>query len=401
MNMSSHHKTAITILGATGSIGLSTLDVISRHLDRFSVFALTAYQQIERLADLCLRFQPVYAVVAKQTDAVKLQQRFRIAAINTEVLYGEEALCHVAQANETDAVMAAIVGAAGLLPTLSAAQAGKTIYLANKETLVVAGALFMQAVQQSNAQLLPVDSEHNAIYQVLPTDYQGDLVQAGIASLILTASGGPFLHTPLSDFARIIPEEAVKHPNWSMGQKISVDSATMMNKGLELIEAHWLFNAPAKQLEVIIHPQSVVHSMVRYIDGSVLAQMGEADMRIPIAHCLGLTQRINSGAKQLDFTRLNGLNFLAADFNRFPCLKLAYEVLHSSNDASACILNAANEIAVGAFLHKLIGFMDIARVVDSCLQLFSGHTATDIKELLELDQQVRMAAENWIRTHTI
>lgn len=398
--MSSHCKTAITILGATGSIGLNTLDVINRHPNRFSVFALTAYRQIDRLAELCLRYQPVYAVVAEQADAARLQKHLHTFSCATEVLFGEQALCEVAQSDETDAVMAAIVGAAGLMPTLSAAKAGKTIYLANKETLVVAGSLFMQAVHEHGARLLPVDSEHNAIYQVLPKDYRGDLSEAGIASLILTASGGPFLYTALSDFAGITSEQAVRHPNWSMGQKISVDSATMMNKGLELIEAHWLFNAPADQLEVVIHPQSVVHSMVRYIDGSVLAQMGEADMRIPIAHCLGLPDRIVSGAKHLDFTQLNGLHFLTADFNRFPCLKLAYDVLHSNHPAASCVLNAANEIAVAAFLNKQIRFIDIASLVDSCLELFSAQPALSIEELLVLDEQVRISAQKWVKTHT-
>ena len=341
---------SITILGATGSIGLNTLDVIGRHPERFVVFALTAHQQIDRLAELCFRFQPMYAVVATAQQACVLQAQLQTAALKTEVLYGEQALCEVAQASETDAVMAAIVGAAGLKPTLAAAKAGKIIYLAKKETLVVAGALFMQTVQQYGARLLPVDSEHNAIFQSLPADYQGNPQLAGVESLILTASGGPFLHTPLDEFATITPEAAINHPNWKMGRKISVDSASMMNKGLELIEARWLFNVTAKQLEVVIHPQSVIHSMVRYIDGSVLAQMGKPDMRIPIAHCLGLPDRIVSDVKQLDFTRLSGLNFFAPDFVRFPCLKLAYDVLNSSNDASSCVLNAANEIAVAAFL---------------------------------------------------
>ncbi|PIT15654.1 1-deoxy-D-xylulose-5-phosphate reductoisomerase [Snodgrassella alvi] len=394
--MSGCNPTSITILGATGSIGLNTLDVIARHPERFAVFALTAHQQIDRLAELCIRFQPVYAVVASATQVSALQVQLQAAAVTTEVLFGEQALCDVAQASETDAVMAAIVGAAGLKPTLAAAKAGKTIYLANKETLVVAGALFMQTVQQNGARLLPVDSEHNAIFQALPADYQGDLEQAGVASLILTASGGPFLHTPLADFAAITPEAAIQHPNWQMGRKISVDSASMMNKGLELIEARWLFNAAAERLEVVLHPQSVIHSMVRYIDGSVLAQMGEPDMRIPIAHCLGLPDRIDSGVKQLDFTRLSGLNFLAPDFVRFPCLKLAYDVLHSSHAASSCILNAANEIAVAAFLDGLIRFTELASVVDNCLQHFSGQPASSIEELLQLDGQVRSAATTWV-----
>lgn len=394
--MSGYNPTSITILGATGSIGQSTLDVIGRHPERFSVFALTAHQKIDRLAELCIRFRPVCAVVATAAQADVLRVQLQMAAVTTEVLFGEQALCDVAQDSETDAVMAAIVGAAGLRPTLAAAKAGKTIYLANKETLVVAGALFMQTVQQYGARLLPVDSEHNAIFQALPDNYQGNLEQAGVASLVLTASGGPFLHTALADFAAITPETAIRHPNWQMGRKISVDSASMMNKGLELIEAHWLFNAAAEQLEVIIHPQSVIHSMVRYRDGSVLAQMGKPDMRIPIAHCLGLPDRIDSGVEQLDFTSLSGLHFLAPDFVRFPCLKLAYDVLHSNHPASSCVLNAANEVAVAAFLDRNIQFVDIASVVDNCLQYFSGQTASSIEELLQLDTRVRSVASAWI-----
>lgn len=394
--MSGYNPTSITILGATGSIGQSTLDVIGRHPERFSVFALTAHQKIDRLTELCIRYHPVYAVVATAAQADVLRVQLQTAAATTEVLFGEQALCDVAQDSETDAVMAAIVGAAGLRPTLAAAKAGKTIYLANKETLVVAGALFMQTVQQYGARLLPVDSEHNAIFQALPDNYQGNLEQAGVASLVLTASGGPFLHTALADFAAITPETAIRHPNWQMGRKISVDSASMMNKGLELIEAHWLFNAAAEQLEVIIHPQSVIHSMVRYRDGSVLAQMGKPDMRIPIAHCLGLPDRIDSGVEQLDFTSLSGLHFLAPDFVRFPCLKLAYDVLHSNHPASSCVLNAANEVAVAAFLDRNIQFVDIASVVDNCLQYFSGQTASSIEELLQLDTRVRSVASAWI-----
>ena len=394
--MSGYNPVSVTILGATGSIGQSTLDVIGRHPERFSVFALTAHQKIDRLAELCIRFRPVYAVVATAAQADVLRAQLQTAAVTTEILFGEQALCDVARDSETDAVMAAIVGAAGLRPTLAAAKAGKTIYLANKETLVVAGALFMQTVQQYGARLLPVDSEHNAIFQALPDDYQGDLEHAGVASLVLTASGGPFLHTAQADFAAITPEAAIRHPNWQMGHKISVDSASMMNKGLELIEAHWLFNAAAEQLEVIIHPQSVIHSMVRYRDGSVLAQMGKPDMRIPIAHCLGLPDRIDSGVEQLDFTSLNGLHFLAPDFVRFPCLKLAYDVLHSNHPASSCVLNAANEVAVAAFLDKRIRFIDLAAVVDSCLQYFSGQSASSIEELLQMDMQVRSVANSWI-----
>ncbi|MDF7675241.1 1-deoxy-D-xylulose-5-phosphate reductoisomerase [Neisseriaceae bacterium ESL0693] len=391
------YTTAITVLGATGSIGLNTLDVIRRHPEEFSVFALTAHRQIDKLAQLCQQFMPQYAVVADEIAARQLQQQLQhLQVTRTQVLFGQEALCEVSQASEVDGVMVAIVGAAALLPALSAAKAGKTIYLANKETLVMAGALFMQTIQQSGARLLPVDSEHNAIFQTLPENYNGQLNEAGVASLILTASGGPFLHTPVADFAAITPEQAIKHPNWHMGQKISVDSASMMNKGLELIEAHWLFNAPANQLEVIIHPQSIIHSMVRYIDGSVLAQLGEADMRIPIAYCMGLRHRMHSGAEPLDFTANPQLTFLPPDFERFPCLKLAYDVLHSDNNAASCILNAANEVAVAAFLNHQLRFTDLSVLVDFCLQKLSQQQAASIDELMQLDARVRTIAQEWI-----
>lgn len=391
------HTTAITVLGATGSIGLNTLDVIQRHPEKFSVFALSAHHQVDKLAQLCQTFMPQYAVVADEMAARQLQQQLQHLQITqTQVLFGQQALCDISQANEVDGVMVAIVGAAALLPALAAAKAGKTIYLANKETLVMAGALFMQTVRQNGARLLPVDSEHNAIFQTLPENYNGQLDQAGVASLILTASGGPFLHTPIADFASITPEQAIKHPNWHMGRKISVDSASMMNKGLELIEAHWLFNAPAQQLEVIIHPQSIIHSMVRYIDGSVLAQLGEADMRIPIAYCMGLRQRIHTGATSLDFTAHQQLTFLPPDFQRFPCLKLAYDVLHSDNNVASCILNAANEVAVAAFLNHQLRFTDLSVLVDFCLQGLSQQKAETIDELMHLDACVRTMAQDWI-----
>lgn len=393
----SRDTTAVTVLGATGSIGLNTLDVIQRHPEKFSVFALTAQHQIEKLAQLCVQFHPKYAVVADEAAAQQLKRHLQAAQISqTEVLSGTSALCDVASAREANAVMVAIVGAAALLPALAAAKAGKVIYLANKETLVMAGALFMQTVHQHGARLLPVDSEHNAIFQTLPENYQGDLDQAGVETLILTASGGPFLTTDLADFAAITPAQAVKHPNWQMWRKISVDSASMMNKGLELIEARWLFNAPAQRLEVVVHPQSIIHSMVRYKDGSVLAQLGEADMRIPIAYCMGLTERMASGAGKLDFTTLPSLTFSAPDFNRFPCLKLAYDVLTSDNNAASCILNAANEVAVAAFLNNQIRFTDLAVVVDFCLQQMQHQQAQSIDELMQLDADSRTVARNWI-----
>lgn len=386
---------SLTILGSTGSIGTSTLDVVARHPERFRIFALSGHSQTAKLAEQCLAFHPQYAVTANEAQAAELRAHLAAAGCQTEVLHGEQALCNIAAAPETDGVMAAIVGAAGLPPTLVAARAGKTIYLANKETLVVSGSLFMQTAAQSGARILPVDSEHNAIYQVLPPE-KGYLKHNGVQSIILTASGGPFLHTDLADFPAITPEQAVKHPNWQMGRKISVDSATMMNKGLELIEAHWLFNCPPEKLETVIHPQSVVHSMVRYADGSVLAQMGTPDMRTPIAYCLGLPERIASGVPPLDFAALSALTFETPDYHRFPCLELAYQAMQAGGGVP-CVLNAANEIAVAAFLAGRIRFTDIAHTVQHCLeQDFSG-SHHSLEGLLDLDAAARRAAEAFVR----
>ncbi|WP_314251012.1 1-deoxy-D-xylulose-5-phosphate reductoisomerase [Eikenella halliae] len=386
---------SLTILGSTGSIGTSTLDVVARHPERFRIFALSGHSQTAKLAEQCLAFRPQYAVTANEAQAAELRAHLAAAGCQTEVLHGEQALCDIAAAPETDGVMAAIVGAAGLPPTLAAARAGKTIYLANKETLVVSGSLFMQTAAQSGARILPVDSEHNAIYQVLPPE-KGYLKHNGVQSIILTASGGPFLHTDLVDFPAITPEQAVKHPNWQMGRKISVDSATMMNKGLELIEAHWLFNCPPEKLETVIHPQSVVHSMVRYADGSVLAQMGTPDMRTPIAYCLGLPERIASGVPPLDFTTLSALTFETPDYRRFPCLELAYQAMQAGGGVP-CVLNAANEIAVAAFLANRIRFTDIAHTVRHCLeQDFSG-SHHSLEGLLDLDAAARRAAEAFVQ----
>ena len=386
---------SLTILGSTGSIGTSTLDVVARHPERFRIFALSGHSQTAKLAEQCLAFRPQYAVTANEAQAAELRTHLAAAGCQTEVLHGEQALCDIAAAPETDGVMAAIVGAAGLPPTLAAARAGKTIYLANKETLVVSGSLFMQTAAQSGARILPVDSEHNAIYQVLPPE-KGYLKHNGVQSIILTASGGPFLHTDLADFPAITPEQAVKHPNWQMGRKISVDSATMMNKGLELIEAHWLFNCPPEKLETVIHPQSVVHSMVRYADGSVLAQMGTPDMRTPIAYCLGLPERIASGVPPLDFAALSALTFETPDYRRFPCLELAYQAMQAGGGVP-CVLNAANEIAVAAFLAGRIRFTDIAHTVQHCLeQDFSG-SHHSLEGLLDLDAAARRAAEAFVQ----
>ena len=385
----------LTILGSTGSIGESTLDVVSRHPEKFRVFALAGHRQVDKLAAQCKQFRPEYAVVGDAGHAAELEKKLKQEGIDTQVLYGAQALIDVASADEVSGVMCAIVGAAGLPSALAAARKGKTIYLANKETLVVSGALFMETARQNGAAVLPIDSEHNAIFQVLPRDYTGRLNEHGINSIILTASGGPFLNTDLSTFDSITPEQAVKHPNWSMGRKISVDSASMMNKGLELIEAHWLFNCPPEKLEVVIHPQSVIHSMVRYRDGSVLAQLGNPDMRTPIAYCLGLPERIDSGVGELDFGALSALTFQKPDFDRFPCLKLAYQAMNAGGVAP-CVLNAANEVAVAAFLDKRIKFTDIAKVVAHCLaQDFSdGHH--DIESLLAQDAQTRRQAEAFI-----
>ena len=385
----------LTILGSTGSIGESTLDVVSRHPEKFRVFALAGHRQVDKLAAQCKQFRPEYAVVGDADHAAELEKKLKQEGISTQVLYGSQALIDVASADEVSGVMCAIVGAAGLPSALAAAQKGKTIYLANKETLVVSGALFMETARQNSATVLPIDSEHNAIFQVLPRDYTGRLNEHGINSIILTASGGPFLNTDLSTFDSITPEQAVKHPNWSMGRKISVDSASMMNKGLELIEAHWLFNCPPEKLEVVIHPQSVIHSMVRYRDGSVLAQLGNPDMRTPIAYCLGLPERIDSGVGELDFGALSALTFQKPDFDRFPCLKLAYQAMDAGG-AAPCVLNAANEVAVAAFLDKRIKFTDIAKVVAYCLAQDFSDGRHDIEGLLAQDAQTRRQAEAFI-----
>ena len=385
----------LTILGSTGSIGESTLDVVSRHPEKFRVFALAGHKQVEKLAAQCQTFRPEYAVVADAEHAARLEALLKRDGAATQVLHGAQALVDVASADEVSGVMCAIVGAAGLPSALAAAQKGKTIYLANKETLVVSGALFMETARANGAAVLPIDSEHNAIFQVLPRDYTGRLNEHGIRSIILTASGGPFLTADLGTFDSITPAQAVKHPNWSMGRKISVDSATMMNKGLELIEAHWLFNCPPDKLEVVIHPQSVIHSMVRYRDGSVLAQLGNPDMRTPIAYCLGLPERIDSGVGDLDFDALSALTFQKPDFDRFPCLKLAYEAMNSGG-AAPCVLNAANEAAVAAFLDGQIKFTDIAKTVAHCLAQDFSDDLGNIENLLAQDAVTRRQAQEFI-----
>ncbi len=382
---------SLTILGATGSIGVSTLDVVARHPDRYRVFALTGQTRVDLLATQCAQFYPEVAVVGSAEAAAQLQALIKRDGLGTEVLFGEQALCDVASSASCDTVMAAIVGAAGLRPSLAAAYAGKKLLLANKEALVISGQLFMDAVASSGAVLLPIDSEHNAIFQCLPIGYQRVPPQHGIRKILLTASGGPFLDRDLASFDSITPEQAVAHPNWSMGRKISVDSATMMNKGLEVIEAHWLFGASATQIEVVIHPQSVIHSMVAYADGSVLAQLGNPDMRTPIAHALAYPERIDSGVDAIDLARIGQLDFRKPDFLRFPCLQLAFDVLQSGGCAPA-VLNAANEIAVQAFLDGRIGFSRIAQLIAETLHRVPSAAVDTLDSLLAQDQVARAQA---------
>ncbi|MGI4718406.1 MAG: 1-deoxy-D-xylulose-5-phosphate reductoisomerase [Janthinobacterium lividum] len=379
----------ITILGATGSIGASTLDVLARHPDQYSVYALTAHGRVEELAEACRRHRPRRAVVGTPDAAARLATL--LAGLDISVEHGEQALCDVASSPDTDTVMAAIVGAAGLAPTLAAARAGKKVLLANKEALVMSGQLFMDAVREHGATLLPIDSEHNAIFQSLPGSYGRDPDAAGVAKILLTASGGPFLNRAVETLGDVTPDEACKHPNWVMGRKISVDSATMMNKGLEVIEAHWLFGAPADRIDVVIHPQSVIHSMVSYVDGSVLAQLGNPDMRTPIAHALAYPERIASGVAQLDLTEMAALQFHKPDFDRFPCLALAFDALRAGGTAPA-LLNAANEVAVQAFLDREIGFRDIDRVIAQVMDAVPHGPAPSIDAVLEQDARAREAA---------
>lgn len=394
----------LTILGATGSIGQSTLAVVRRHPEQFSVFALTACQQLPQMLADCLEFSPRYAVMAVPAAAAQLRQMLAQSGSTTTVLEGTEALCRVADDAEVTVVMAAIVGAAGLLPTLAAVQAGKRVLLANKEALVMSGELFIDAVHQSHAELLPVDSEHNAIFQCLPEALQrnpgrGCLNHAGISKLLLTGSGGPFRYTPVSELTAVTPAQAINHPNWSMGPKISVDSATMMNKGLEYIEARWLFNAAPEQIEVLVHPQSVIHSMVQYSDGSVLAQLGQPDMMTPIAHALAWPERMESGVAPLDFTRLGELSFMAPDMARYPCLELAMDACAQGQGATTA-LNAANEVAVAAFLNQDIGFMTIADINRKVTEQLGTTRAVILEDILALDEEARRLAVQLIRTHT-
>ncbi|TNG00141.1 MAG: 1-deoxy-D-xylulose-5-phosphate reductoisomerase [Gammaproteobacteria bacterium] len=388
----------ITILGATGSIGQSTLDVIARHPDHFRVVAMTANHNVARMAELCRQWKPEFAVMADNDASNSLKDSLQ--GENITILAGAAALEEVSQLGNVDYVMAAIVGAAGLLSTLAAAKAGKRVLLANKEALVMSGGLFMDTVKSNNAELLPIDSEHNAVFQCMPVGFsessQSEAERSGIERILLTASGGPFRNTPIEQLTRVTPEQAVAHPNWDMGQKISVDSATMMNKGLEVIEAHWLFSAAADMIQVVIHPQSIIHSMVSYSDGSVLAQLGNPDMRTPIAHAMAWPERIDSGVEALDIFSVAHLDFEQPDLDRFPCLGLAYDALTTGGTAPA-ILNAANEVAVDAFLTRRLGFMDISNIIDSVLQSVAPGKANSLETILDADRQARISAEQQIK----
>ncbi|MDY5848978.1 1-deoxy-D-xylulose-5-phosphate reductoisomerase [Actinobacillus porcinus] len=393
-------KQNLVILGSTGSIGTSTLSVIEHNPEQYQAFALVGGRNVELMVEQCMKFQPVFAALDDESAAKNLREKLTVLGSKTQVLSGQKAICELAAHEQADQVMAAIVGAAGLLPTLSAVKAGKRVLLANKESLVTCGQLFIDAVKNHGAQLLPVDSEHNAIFQSLPPEAQQKigfcpLKDLGIAKIVLTGSGGPFRYTDLSEFDRITPAQAVAHPNWSMGKKISVDSATMMNKGLEYIEARWLFNAGADEMEVIIHPQSIIHSMVRYVDGSVIAQMGNPDMRTPIAETMAYPNRTFAGVEPLDFYKLNGLTFLEPDFNRYPNLKLAMDAFAAGQYATTA-MNAANEIAVDAFLNGQIKFTDIAKVNSKVVEAIQPQAIDCVDDVLEVDGQARELAKAFI-----
>jgi 1-deoxy-D-xylulose-5-phosphate reductoisomerase len=389
-------KQVLTILGATGSIGVSTLDVVARHPDRFEVFALTGNSRIQILAEQCRRFMPRVAVVAGPDEARGLRELLG-AQSSVEVLHGVAALDQVAAAAEVTTVMAAIVGAAGLSSSLAAARAGKRLLLANKEALVMAGEAFMDVVRDAGATLLPIDSEHNAIFQSLPPGFDYGLHACGVRRIILTASGGPFRQTPLEQLTAMTPDQACAHPNWVMGRKISVDSASMMNKGLEVIEARWLFGVEAPRIKVLIHPESVIHSMVDYNDGSVMAQLGNPDMRTPIAHALSYPERIDSGVASLDLCRIGKLSFEEPDLQRFPCLRLAYEALRIGGSGPTT-LNAANEIAVASFLDGSVRFDQIAQIVEAVLENLPAQRLSDLRAVMDADEEARMSARSVVHS---
>ncbi len=386
----------VTILGATGTIGINTLDVISVHSKRFTVFALTANNNVEGLFNQCLKFKPSYAVMLEENAAEQLFQKLQQAGSSTKVLNGMASLEFVSSHENTDIVMAAIVGAAGLKPAIAAAKAGKRILLANKETLVMAGSIFMEAVEEGGATLLPIDSEHNAIFQVMPNIKGKSLANRGVKKILLTASGGPFRTASLEELKRVTVKQALHHPNWVMGPKITIDSATMMNKGLEVIEAHWLFNASPDQIEVVVHPQSVIHSMVEYVDGSVLAQLGNPDMRTPIAYALGYPDRLESGVSSLDLFKIARLDFEVPDTQKFPSLRLAFDALKAGGNAAA-IMNAANEVAVDAFINEKISFTDIPVLIEYVLEKSQIKQVTDIEMLISSDIEARIEAKAWMK----
>jgi len=380
----------LTLLGATGSIGASTLDVVARHPQRFRVFALTAHRAADALLALCLKHAPRYAVLSGLAEDAGLRRRFAEAGCRSELLFGARALEQVAADTECDVLMAAIVGAAGLAPALAGARAGKRLLLANKEAMVMAGPYFMRAVREHGATLLPIDSEHNAIFQCLPHD-GGRASVASVRRILLTASGGPFRSAPLERLSRVTPDEACAHPNWVMGRKISVDSATMMNKGLEVIEARWLFDVAPERIEVVIHPQSIIHSLVDFDDGSVIAQLSNPDMRVPIAHALGFPERMESGAKPLDLAAIGQLSFERPDLQRFPCLGLAYAALKEGGTAPA-VLNAANEVAVAAFLDGKLRYTAIPQIIEQALERMPAAPADSLEAVLEADRGARSVA---------
>lgn len=390
-------KQNLTVLGSTGSVGVSTLDVVARHSGKFKVVALSARNQVDLLFEQCRRFQPDLAVMLEPHAASELERRIKHAGLECTVRCGVEALEQAASLPQVDAVMAAIVGIAGLRPTLAAARAGKKVLLANKEALVTAGPILMEAVRESGATLLPIDSEHNAIFQALPRGYAGNLNALGVRRVLLTASGGPFRATPLHRLEHVTPDEACAHPNWVMGRKISVDSATMMNKGLEVIEAHWFFGAAESQIEVVIHRESVIHSLVEYVDGSVIAQLGNPDMRTPIAFALGYPDRIAAGVEFLDLARIGALHFERPDLQRFPCLRLAYAALRAGGSAPTA-LNAANEIAVESFLAGKLNFMRIPVLIEAVLDQLVARPMRDLDDVLNADHEARACAERWLKS---
>ena len=393
-------KIGLTILGSTGTIGGSTLDVVSRYPEKFRVVALTANSGVDRLFSQCESYRPDYAVMVDEDCAEQLRLRLRKAGVETQVLSGVAGLEQVAALDSVRFVMAAIVGAAGLLPTLAAVKAGKRVLLANKEALVMSGALFMDETRKSGAELLPIDSEHNAIFQCMPPDFHRGLGEVGVERIMLTASGGPFRTMPVEALEKVTPEQAIAHPNWVMGRKISVDSATMMNKGLEVIEACWLFNTDCSIVDVVVHPQSVIHSMVSYSDGSVLAQLGNPDMRTPIAHALSWPARMQSGVEPLDIFRVAKLEFEKPDMGRFPCLRLAYESLANGGTATT-ILNAANEVAVESFLNRQILFTAIPHIIEDTLQEITPGIANNLASVLQADAQARQCATAQLTKHRV